>query len=721
VRKVNYVDLISIRISITPQRALAAPMVSLVPTHPSPAAAVKSSKPTKPVLRRATLSGTIRKADDAELDSDLPSRPSSPNKRARVTFNPNVEEKVMEEYQVKVTRRSLESVRSEVRRAIEELLNGNSEAYDQLKEVFSLGREGGEDEEGEIQRRADLKTYVIALTGFASSLNRNCNGLVKNILACEWMGRDEAFVKAYMQFLGSLVSAQGMYVGTVLGMLVGHFHRGKTFSVISSKVHLTYSAVRLSSGRLPGCPDVNRAQLVSRIHTVMKYLLRVIPSASATLSPILASKFPFPDETNKKHTAYIDNLLRVLKYAPELKSDIFALITDRLIKIDVQMQVDLDDLDDDVASSIVQALSLNPSGKEEEDMEDSDSEDSDSSEDDIDLDSKRVREIKGNVEKMDSILDLLFAIYSPYFSDPNSVEAAEMFDTLLSHFTKIILPMYRSRHTQFLLFHFAQTADHLMDQFAGTCVQLAFDPACPAVLRQSSASYLASFVARGAHVPGHVVCTVFELIGRHLDTIRINNELTCKGPDLKRYGTFYAMVQALLYIFCFRWRDLITSTDLLEDDDPLAFISQDLTWATGVKETLSNAIYSKLNPLKICSPPIVAEFAKIANHLRFLYIYPKLETNKTIRLSQFSSSLANDALRETGNGGNDESWHQLESYFPFDPYQLPVSKRWVEGDYVQWKGIPGLVQEEDDESGDEDEDDDAEVNEESATDGDEAE
>jgi RNA polymerase I-specific transcription initiation factor RRN3 len=425
------------------------------------------------------------------------------------------------------------------------------------------------------------------------------------------------------------------------------------------------------------------------------------------LSPILSAKFPFADETKRVHVMYIKNLIRLIEYAPELRSDIFALITDRLVKIDVQMQVDLDDLDDEVAGAIVQAISLNESPRGDEDYDDLDSDaDSVTSNDTLDHNSKRAKEVQCNIEKMDAILDLLFSTYDSYFSDPNSIEAATMFEALLSHFTNIVLPTYRSRHTQFLLFHFAQLTEHLVDQFAGTCVQLAFQSGRPAVLRQSSAAYLASFVARGAHVQPHVVRTVFELIGSNLDHIRAENELTCRGPDLKRYSTFYAMTQALLYIFCFRWRDLIISDGSVDDED-LAFSSQDLNWTLGVKDTLSRTIYSTLNPLKICSPPIVSEFARVAHHLRFLYVYPLLETNKRIRLSQFSST-QNSALRDTVDLGNSESWHQLEAYFPFDPYQLPVSKRWVEGDYVQWKAIPGLVREED-------EDDDA-VDEDTATD-----
>ena len=430
----------------------------------------------------------------------------------------------------------------------------------------------------------------------------------------------------------------------------------------------------------------------------------MIPAAGAQLPPIIEKKFPVTEDSKMVHITYIQNLLRLTEYAPELKSEVLAVIIDRLVKIDVEMQVDLDDLDDEAGVKIVQALSLKRHGRKgDTDNEDGyDDNESDAasvnSQESMDEEMRRIADIKESVEKMDAILDLMFTVYDPYFVNPNSPEALTMFSTMLGHFSNIILPTYRSRHTQFLLFHFAQASEVLVDNFAGTCVQLAFQKSRPSLLRQASAAYLASFVARGAMVKPSVVREVFELIGTHLDHIRIENELTCRGPDLQRYGTFYAMTQALLYIFCFRWRDLISSTTLLDDeDDPTAFLGQDLTWTPGIKETFSRTIYSSLNPLKVCSPLIVSEFAKIAHHLRFMYVYPLLETNKRIRLSQFSANLSNGALRDTGNAGNSESWHQLDAYFPFDPYQLPISKRWIEKDYVQWQGIPGLNQDEEEE------------------------
>jgi RNA polymerase I-specific transcription initiation factor RRN3 len=204
-------------------------MVSLVPNARPPAPAAAASKPSKPLLRRATLSGTIRKAEDANLDSDFLSAPPSPSKRVRVTFNPNIEEKVMEEYQVKG--RSLESVRLEVKSSIEAHLKGDSEGYDVIKQIFSPRRGDDADEESEADKSIDARAYLLALTSYASLLNKGCSGLVKAILAYEWMDRDESFVKTYVQFLGNLTSAHGAYVGMVLGMLVGHFHGSKTSSV----------------------------------------------------------------------------------------------------------------------------------------------------------------------------------------------------------------------------------------------------------------------------------------------------------------------------------------------------------------------------------------------------------------------------------------------------------------------------------------------------------
>jgi len=183
-----------------------------------------NQKPSKPLLRRATLNGssTVRTRDEAELDLDPPT-PPSPSKRARtVTFSPIVDEKLFSQSKAMAGfAPDLEAIRVEVKLALEEhIRGGNDEKYDMLKEVFGSVRRRG-DNEGPSNEK--IRTYLLALTSCVSLLGKSCASLVRTVLDFEWMGREEGFVKIYVHFLGNLVSAQGSYVGMILSALVGKF------------------------------------------------------------------------------------------------------------------------------------------------------------------------------------------------------------------------------------------------------------------------------------------------------------------------------------------------------------------------------------------------------------------------------------------------------------------------------------------------------------------
>lgn len=325
----------------------------------------------------------------------------------------------------------------------------------------------------------------------------------------------------------------------------------------------------------------------------------------------------------------------------------------------------------------------------------------------MDEDTLRTRDITKAVEKLDCILDMLFTYYDDKASAPSADSHSGVTNILLGQFQTIILPTHRSRHTQFLLFHFIQQSPAQIDAFVGMCAQTSFDKKRPAMVRQAAAAYLASFVARGVHVSSDIVREVWDYLSIELKRLHRESELACRGPDLQRYSTYYSLVQALLYIFCFRWQDLeYASDDDFEDGALPSIHGEERHWRPYVKDTLQLNVFSKLNPLKVCSPAIVTEFARIAHHLRVVYVYHLLETNKRIRLSQYSGPSNYTQLnRETAlTARKDEEHQHLDEYFPFDPYHLPKSKRWIEGDYREWTGLPGLEDEEpaESESGEED-------------------
>lgn len=664
----------------------------------SPISILKSSKSA------GKSTGMKRKMDEIDL---APSPPSSlPDalpedapplrKRPRVTFddkNLRTHEPASEQDDTpNAPKKPLPLVREEIRRAIHRHLSAaDSEGYDQIKEIFAADpRKAGDDLHSyDLPTHETLRLHLTGLLSHIASLDRNCSGLVHAVINSEWLGRDESYVKLYTRFLGNLCAAQGTYLTVVFRMLTAKL-----------------TGVSRGTGRLPGYPIVNPSQIFTRVHMALRYVLGLVPAGSGTLSPVLSTSFPFDTDPAKSYVAYTRNLIRLIGYAPELQSDILALITEKLVKIDVQIQVDLEDVEDEIGEEL-----LHGSGDVDDDLDD---EESDLSDDDDDEDKERTREMKESIQKVDGMIDVLFNYYATPFTTGSLDDQENTLDLLLSHFQTIILPTYRSRHSQFLLFHFSQSSPELVDRFASACIQLVFSKLQPGLVRQSAAAYLASFVARGAHISGDVVRDVFDLLLTHLNDLRIDYESNCRGPELRRYGPFYSTAQALLYIFCFRWRDLTTaasegdSAEQVEDLEP-----SQITFPPNIKEFLHKSIYSRLNPLKICSPGIVAEFARIAHHFQLLYVYPLLETNKRLRVTAFRSisTLANpnygQVQREIRAG--DHLGYQLDAYFPFDPYQLPRSRRWLEGDYVEWRGVPGLDENDDsDSSADDDENDDDE-------------
>ncbi|KAL3439023.1 RNA polymerase I-specific transcription initiation factor RRN3 [Aspergillus tetrazonus] len=666
----------------------------------SPASILKTSKtPTSAAgLKHRMEEMDLSLSPSSSIASDADGQPS-PRKKTRVQFDEDVEMREIS-YNAETqggsqwtTDKSAAVVREEVRRAIQRHVSGgDSEAYDRVKEVFSINPrrlDANGMPPSNVPTHTTLKHHLMGLLSNVAALDRSCNGLVQAVLDSEWLGRDESYIKLYIRFLGNLAAAQGSYLGSVLKMLANYM-----------------GELPKGTGRLPGYPHVHPAEAYTRVHMAMRHVLQLVPSGSGSLSQIISSQFPFDTDSAKANIAYTQNLVKVIRYAPELQADILALITEKLVKIDVQIQVDMEDLEDEEGEEVLHAISPE-AVMFAEDLDDEDDDDNASvvSDESVEPESRRLKTIKENILKLDGMIDTLFEYYAPPFTSGTLDDKENALDLLLSHFSTIILPTYRSRHSQFLLFHFSQSSPILVDRFAATCVQLIFNKAQPAILRQSAAAYLASFVARGAHISSEVVRDVFDLLGTHLNNLRLDYEPSCRGPDLRRFGPFYSTAQALLYIFCFRWRDLTTAA--IEGDTPEQIDElepEDITFPPSIRDVLHKAILSKLNPLKVCSPAIVSQFARMSQHLNFIYVFTILETNKRLRMSTYRNIAAlsdprySHVERETRAG--DDLGYQLDAYFPFDPYQLPRSRRWLEGDYVEWRGIPGLDDRDDDDDSD---------------------
>ncbi|KAI9714999.1 MAG: hypothetical protein M1828_001106 [Chrysothrix sp. TS-e1954] len=607
-------------------------------------------------------------------DSSQQSGPNSDDSRAsaskklRVAFDEDVEVRMVDE----LGERPVNLIREEIRTAIQQLHAGDREEYDKLKKLLSkatLPEQG--------LSRTLLRKYILGLISNVTLLTKSCGDLVEVVLEMKWLGLDDVVVDLYVKFMAHLVSSQSGNIGRVLAMLVGNL--ASNFA----------SAGELADGQRLGARNLR-----ARVHATLKYILQLVPSASALLSKILYQRFPFPTDSVKCHTRYVRNILSIGDYAPELKSDILNLIMERLVKIDVQIQVDLEDLEEEAAEDAVPSAPKATQDAQRPDVNDASDLESESdgasdvdsvlSDDELDAEEQRLAAIRASVQKVDSILHILFKYYESAFSKPSSHDSRALFSVLLAQCWRTVLPAYRSRFAQFVVFRYAQHSPDFTDRFVDTCLKVLTEKTCPSTVRMSAAAYLGSFTARAATLSPSAVLTIFESIASYAEKQRKELAPTCRDPGAHRYTVYYATIQALLYIFCFRWRDLLSSSssspssseqepsihDL--DDEDLALDLENhgsLPWSPGVRPFFSaHLIGNNLNPLKVCAPEIVNEFARISCHLRFMYVYQVLEANKRVR--------------RVGNG--------MEAVFPFDPCRLPRSRRWIEGVFNQWRGVPGL-------------------------------
>ena len=158
----------------------------------------------------------------------------------------------------------------------------------------------------------------------------------------------------------------------------------------------------------------------------------------------------------------------------------------------------------------------------------------------------------------------------PLNAEPKNCQEIQLsrFHTLLAIFTRTILCTFKSRYTQFLLFWFASRDTTFADLFLGELVAHALlEPAEHEIARAAAASYVASFVSRAEFIGANEARGAVRVLCRFLE--HDVDAYEASDDDVAPLGVFYAVAQAVLLIFCFRWRDLVEGgvNGNVEDDE----------------------------------------------------------------------------------------------------------------------------------------------------------
>ncbi|CAK9440394.1 uncharacterized protein LODBEIA_P44940 [Lodderomyces beijingensis] len=561
--------------------------------------------------------------------------------------------------------------------------------------------------------------------------NRACSNLIFAILRYKWLEVQEEsseeysiFKDLYSHFLTVLVSTLPKFLSEVLNKLVQEF---ETFNPSD--------------------------EVLPSHHIVLRKILKFIPLSINSIPQILQGNFPHHISSSTSEVLnYVHNLLKITEYSPELQFSVWQLIVECCIKIDVELQNELDDLDDDEIEELINGkeddmeLLANSDNDEDENIHHrKEVKDVESQGEDADADADVDGEVDGEVEwidptnstqnikqlssKLDSIVHLLLSTTSTSFTDEeiSNGNGVTLFNTINSLFKSHILPTHFTKSIQFLLFHITQYQPELADSFLVLLIDVAFNPSEIVEKRLKAMQYLSSYIARAKNLSRHqIVFIVSYLMGwinkyiieREQETLdrekdnkkNKNNESNRQTGGMERFKLFYSAFQALLYIFCFRH-------ETLRKQDNNYTGSADSEWECDLDKFFQRVIIARFNPLKFCDETVVYIFAKLATKLNVCYCYSIIEHNKRERMLQTNGSVTMPSA--VGNFKQKQEFLDLEAYFPFDPLVLPMSKKIVGRNFVEWSEVnpeeeddedsgSGSHMDDDDDEEEDDEDDDEE-------------
>lgn len=239
----------------------------------------------------------------------------------------------------------------------------------------------------------------------------------------------------------------------------------------------------------------------------------------------------------------------------------------------------------------------------------------------------------------------------------------KLYKELLFIFNKIVLPTHACCHVQFLMFYICSFRTALCDGFLDYLWKRVTDPNTPPILRQSAVSYIGSYLARASYISVNTMKACLDVTSGWLHHYIDSQDGSERNvPDASFHGPFFSVCQALFYVFAFRHKEL------LEMPNGFHYL-QSLN--------LDRIVTCCLNPLRFCLPAVVRNFASVARNYQLAYCYTIIEKNNRMQLQMVSLNPAH-AILSTKNA--------LDSFFPYDPYLLIRSSKYIIPVYREYQG-----------------------------------
>ncbi|CAN6162954.1 unnamed protein product [Urochloa humidicola] len=230
------------------------------------------------------------------------------------------------------------------------------------------------------------------------------------------------------------------------------------------------------------------------------------------------------------------------------------------------------------------------------------------------------------------------------------------FDILKTIFRKGVLKVHKSKFAQFIMFYACSLDPEICGlDFALFLTDIFTKKEDDAIARMSAVSYVGSYLSRARFISADTVVAILKrLVDWCIDHCERQKEKFTRTKNPVEHQIFYASCQAVMYVLCFRLRSIMDYPNLKSQL---------------FKMNIRSILMDPLEPLKVCLPSIVNEFLRQAKAARLFNASVDLELEDRI----------DSDLSKAFGGVN-----RLDTFFPFDPYLLKQSDRYIRPNFEFW-------------------------------------
>lgn len=539
-----------------------------------------------------------------------------------------------------------------------------SEYYKLLQEIDSIFKDVGQ-----------LRLFVQCVSYFDE---RAHEFLLMQLLGTSLWTCPNEVSDVILEFAVNLVGAQPTALHLSLEMLVRNFlppSCGLPAFIGVSRRGEPVGLAALMKARDRRQEDLaRRDDVLKRVFATLERISYLVPTAPTRLQSILIQKMPHRRSDKEFHNLYIKGVFTIAEEPAwaSLRDHLLAAVIDRLIEIDVEIRwEDIVKQEEEMKNNKVYLFHMDLDDESDEEIEPAEQERMEASVPGseaaqrhgiLGLRGKPAPTLDEMADKMDEIMCMTLE-HIRVRADRGEIQ--QVYKAVERSFLTTILVTHKSKFTQFLLFFLCSLAPASCGvAFANLLCGIAISPTRTMETRMSAAAYLASFLARSKFIPLSAImdclarltswCKEYANVEEERRKVRAI-EGGSSSQEMIRASAFYAVCQAILYVICYRLHELLEDT---ESENAMRTLP--LQWL----------FTAHLNPLAACLESVVQEFERQATA-------SKLLDGKRLR--------GVSATKQVNSGMSFGGDNRLDMFFPFDPYLLRQSNRFIKPIYIRWQ------------------------------------